>query len=606
MANSTNALDVKSKTIQTVYQEYLQGDYGVNRRYQRKLVWTVEEKERLIDSVLHKYPLPQFLIAAADASSDFRFEIIDGMQRLNAIVAFIENEFSLDGKYFDLETLASTKKLRDEGKLVQKTPILNRSQSVDVANYEIAQSVYQTADKSNIEEVFRRINSSGQKLSLQDLRQAGSTSPISEVVRELASRIRGDQSSSDIVPLSGMKALSISSSNNEYGISPDEILWVQQGVLGRPSVRSSGDEQLILDIVADMIFSPLMATGTPVRDQLFQKEDSNPSEEILRELKDPSWLTGRKEIVIERFMQTLDRINRILDEMPQGVTFKKHIGTKGTNPVPRYFEATFAAIYRLLFVDGKDLSDPALALYLLADALPFKEMPSGGGEWPADKKEKTVAALQERLNHAFDEPFNVSNDTNRSNTMRSNDFKNLVTGFLIENSSRDMKQGFLSLSDKRGLDHRAFGRIMQTLTAISNSHPCNGGHVLVGVADSDSDASRIRELDGIEVVEYRSLKIVGVDREALLRKESLDKYWDLITKKIADNQQLPPDYARKIVSSSKITRYLDKSIFVLFAPPVKDPVCYGKKFYRRVGTETKEVDDKVQFGREFDMKLREG
>ena len=48
-----------------------------------------------------------------------------------------------------------------------------------------------------------------------------------------------------------------------------------------------------------------------------------------------------------------------------------------------------------------------------------------------------------------------------------------------------MKQGFLSLSDKRGLDRRAFGKIMQTLTAISNSHPCNGGHVLVGVADSD-------------------------------------------------------------------------------------------------------------------------
>jgi len=606
MANSTNSLDVKSKTIQIVYQEYLQGDYGVNRRYQRKLVWTVEEKERLIDSVLHKYPLPQFLIAAADASSDFRFEVIDGMQRLNAIVAFIENEFSLGGRYFDLETLASTKKLCDEGKLIQKIPILDRSQSVDIANYEIAQSVYQTADKSNIEEVFRRINSSGQKLSLQDLRQAGSISPISEVVRELASRIRGDHSSSDIVPLSGMKALSISSSNNEYGISPDDILWVQQGVLGRPSVRSSGDEQLILDIVADMIFSPLLATGTPVRDQLFQKEDSNPSEEILRELKDPSWLTEKKEKVIDQFMRTLERINLILDEMPQGMTFKKHIGTKGNNPIPRYFEATFAAIYRLLFVDGKDLSNPALALQLLADALPFKEMPSGGGEWPADKKEKMVKSLQKHLNYAFDEPFNVSSDANRSNTMRSNDFKNLVTGILLENSSRDMKQGFLSLSDNRGFDHKAFRKIMQTLTAISNSHPRSGGHVLVGVADSDSDASRIKELDHVDVVEYRSLKIVGVDREVLLRKESLDKYWDIITKKIADNQQLPSDYARKIVSSSKITRYLDKSIFVLFAPPVKDPVCYGKKFYRRVGTETKEVDDKVQFGREFDMKLREG
>ena len=248
MTKPTNSLVVTSKTIEAVYRDYLQGAYGVNRRYQRKLVWTVEEKERLIDSILHKYPLPQFLIAAADSSSKFRFEIIDGMQRLNAIVAFIENEFPLNGEYFDLASLASTKKLLDEDKLVQKTPILDRDQSVNVANYEIAQSVYQTADKTNIEQVFRRINSSGQKLSLQDLRQAGSISPISEVVRELASRIRGDYSRSDILPLSGMKALSISSSNNEYGISPDEIFWIQQGVLGRPGVRSSSDEQLILDI----------------------------------------------------------------------------------------------------------------------------------------------------------------------------------------------------------------------------------------------------------------------------------------------------------------------------------------------------------------------
>lgn len=605
MTKPTNSLVVTSKTIEAVYRDYLQGAYGVNRRYQRKLVWTVEEKERLIDSILHKYPLPQFLIAAADSSSKFRFEIIDGMQRLNAIVAFIENEFPLNGEYFDLASLASTKKLLDEDKLVQKTPILDRDQSVNVANYEIAQSVYQTADKTNIEQVFRRINSSGQKLSLQDLRQAGSISPISEVVRELASRIRGDYSRSDILPLSGMKALSISSSNNEYGISPDEIFWIQQGVLGRPGVRSSSDEQLILDIVADMIFSPLLATGTPVRDQLFQMEDSNPSERILSELNDKSWLSGKKEKIINQFMETLDRIYRIFDEMPQGVTFKKHIGTKGTNPVPRYFEATFTAIYRLLFEERKDLSKPEFASLLLAKGDPFKEMPSGGGEWTAEKKEKMVKSLQKHLELAFDMPFDEHSKGN--NVMQGSDFKSLITDILLETSNRDMKQGFLSLSEKRNFDDKSFEKIMRTLTAISNSHPRSGGHILIGVADNDSDAQRIEKLDGIEAVQYRSLKIVGVDREASVRGETIDKYWDTIIRKIADHSQFPPDYARKVASSSKIACYSGKSLFILVAPSIEEPIRYNNTLYRRIGTETRKVgvDDQVQFGGEFYTQLRD-
>ena len=35
----------KSESIQSVYENYIQKKYIVNRRYQRKLVWTQEEKE---------------------------------------------------------------------------------------------------------------------------------------------------------------------------------------------------------------------------------------------------------------------------------------------------------------------------------------------------------------------------------------------------------------------------------------------------------------------------------------------------------------------------------------------------------------------------------
>ena len=35
----------------------------VNRKYQRKLVWTIEEKRAFIDTLLHGYPVPLFLFA---------------------------------------------------------------------------------------------------------------------------------------------------------------------------------------------------------------------------------------------------------------------------------------------------------------------------------------------------------------------------------------------------------------------------------------------------------------------------------------------------------------------------------------------------------------
>ena len=46
-----NNLQVQSLTIETMYNYYKSNKLIVNRRYQRKLVWTVEEKEAFIDSI---------------------------------------------------------------------------------------------------------------------------------------------------------------------------------------------------------------------------------------------------------------------------------------------------------------------------------------------------------------------------------------------------------------------------------------------------------------------------------------------------------------------------------------------------------------------------
>ena len=82
-------------SVQMAYENYLNQKYVVNRKYQRKLVWTIEEKSAFIDSLSKWYSVPLFLFASKEEQGVIQYEIIDGMQRLNAIMSFIENEYPL-------------------------------------------------------------------------------------------------------------------------------------------------------------------------------------------------------------------------------------------------------------------------------------------------------------------------------------------------------------------------------------------------------------------------------------------------------------------------------------------------------------------------------
>lgn len=167
-------LVIRSETIQRMYSFYRERHLVVNRRYQRKLVWSVEEKEAFIDSIVNEFPVPLFLFADYPSNNGSNYEIIDGMQRLNAIVSYIENEFSYKGMYFDLEATAETKLLKDTGVIIQKHPTLDRRVCADkISSYVLPISSYRSAEESTIDEIFRRINANGKHLSRQEIRQAG-------------------------------------------------------------------------------------------------------------------------------------------------------------------------------------------------------------------------------------------------------------------------------------------------------------------------------------------------------------------------------------------------------------------------------------------------
>lgn len=133
-----NDLLIRNENVQRLFDWYNDGTFVVNRKYQRKLVWTFEEKQKFINSILLNYPVPLILLAATE---DGKYEIIDGMQRLNAIFSFIKGEFpvTIDSQegYFDLQTMASSKALMDNNKILQKYPLLDKELCLRFVSYQL-------------------------------------------------------------------------------------------------------------------------------------------------------------------------------------------------------------------------------------------------------------------------------------------------------------------------------------------------------------------------------------------------------------------------------------------------------------------------------------
>src|SRR5690606_7864478 len=139
------------------------------------------------------------------------FEIIDGLQRLHAILSFIEMSFpTLDNRYFNLEHFPTAKAQADTGKfsLKEGATLISQGDVSTILDYALSLSVMRNAAVSEINDVFDRINTYGHRLSDQERRQAGVENEFSAMVRSIACTLRGD-ASSDVLLLHQMPSISI-------------------------------------------------------------------------------------------------------------------------------------------------------------------------------------------------------------------------------------------------------------------------------------------------------------------------------------------------------------------------------------------------------------
>ena len=175
----------REMTVTEAYRLYRSGNLLVNRKYQIKLIWSVDGKEKLIGSILNGYPIPLILLAERPLiHGSGKHEIVYGMQRLNAICGFLENLFAFNGRYFALNEFSHAKKLADDKvfEFEENSDKLDRKECAALLDYQLAVTIYTAMDESDITEVFSRINSGGKHLSNQERGQAGVTTSFIELV----------------------------------------------------------------------------------------------------------------------------------------------------------------------------------------------------------------------------------------------------------------------------------------------------------------------------------------------------------------------------------------------------------------------------------------
>lgn len=178
------SLSSKIVALDTVLRRIKNATIQLAPSFQRSYVWDSQRKSLLIESMMLRIPLPMFYVSE---DKDGAWEVVDGLQRLTTIRDFVLGDDN-DGKGFKLKGLEFWGDLFDgkdfhyiEKKM--KMPrivnnIMEAELSFTIINPDTPEKV-----KRNI---FKRINTGGMPLSLQEIRhalyQGASTELLSELV----------------------------------------------------------------------------------------------------------------------------------------------------------------------------------------------------------------------------------------------------------------------------------------------------------------------------------------------------------------------------------------------------------------------------------------
>jgi len=155
--------------------------------YQRKYVWDIRRASKLIESFAIGLPVPQVFFYE---NTDGQLEVIDGQQRITSIAFFFSGYFgppsaSGNQKLFRLSGLEQRKDL--EGKTFSELDDRTRRKlkNTSLRGVTVKQLTPKEEQPESVYHIFERLNTGGQPLNAQEIRNAVYRGPILEELEKL-------------------------------------------------------------------------------------------------------------------------------------------------------------------------------------------------------------------------------------------------------------------------------------------------------------------------------------------------------------------------------------------------------------------------------------
>jgi hypothetical protein len=138
--------------------------------YQRKFIWSSDKQSNFIESVFLGVPLTPFLVSE---DKDNRLEIIDGSQRIRTLIEFYKNKLQLR----ELKKLSKISFLK-----FQDLPTNLQNY---IKNRDFRVIVVRNAKIEIRKDIFKRINTTGEKLTDAEIRRGSYAGKFYDLILEL-------------------------------------------------------------------------------------------------------------------------------------------------------------------------------------------------------------------------------------------------------------------------------------------------------------------------------------------------------------------------------------------------------------------------------------
>lgn len=164
-------LQAYDKSVGDLVSMVRNNDIVFSPEYQRNYIWDNKKASLLVESILLNIPIPVIYASEEDDSS---WNIVDGLQRLNALRRFYDNNFKLIG----LEVLSELNGLKYDELNPKARRMLNNGNLRVIL-------IFNDSNPEIKYDIFMRLNTGSVKLNEQELRNCLYRGKLNEAIKDL-------------------------------------------------------------------------------------------------------------------------------------------------------------------------------------------------------------------------------------------------------------------------------------------------------------------------------------------------------------------------------------------------------------------------------------